>query len=135
MSLTEETQNLIGGVARAVANPFGEEPQAPAQREAATEVAVQRELAEVQGAVLMARRFPRNRIQAMDRILQDCTRPSLAENALYTYSRGGTEITGPSIRLAEVLAQNWGNLSFGMREVEQRSFAGRPGESTMIAYC
>ena len=119
-----------------VENPFGQMP-APVNvpREAATEVAVQRELAEVQGAVLMARRFPRNPIQAMERILQACTRPSLAQAALYSYSRGGTEITGPSIRLAEVLAQNWQNMSFGMREVEQRSFAGRPGESTMVSYC
>jgi hypothetical protein len=116
-----------------VANPFGE-PQAVAQREAATEVAVQRELAEVQGAVLMARRFPRDPRTAMDRIINACTRPSLAQAALYSYSRGGTEITGPSIRLAETLAQCWGNLSFGLREVEQRSFAGRPGESTMNAF-
>jgi hypothetical protein len=119
-----------------VANPFGEQQvAAQQQREASTEVAVQRELAEVQGAVLMARRFPRNPMQAMDRIIQACTRPSLAEAALYSYSRGGTEITGPSIRLAEAMAQSWGNLSFGTREVEQRSFAGRPGESTVVAYC
>jgi hypothetical protein len=119
-----------------VENPFGQAaPPATAQREAATEVAVQRELAEVQGAVLMARRFPRQPIVAMDKIIQACTRLSLAEAALYSYSRGGTEITGPSIRLAEVLAQNWGNISFGTREVEQRAFAGRPGESTMVSYC
>lgn len=117
-----------------VENPFGQLPAAGMQREAATEVAVQRELAEVQGAVLMARRFPRNERQAMDRIINACTRPSLAQAALYSYSRGGTEITGPSIRLAEVLAQHWGNLSFGMREVEQRAFAGRPGESTMVSF-
>lgn len=117
-------------------NPFGRLPEPiSVQREASTEVAVQRELAEVQGAVLMARRFPRDQIKAMDKIIQACTRPSLAEAALYSYSRGGTEITGPSIRLAEVLAQNWGNMSFGMREVEQRAFAGRPGESTMVSYC
>jgi hypothetical protein len=118
-----------------VENPYGLAPQAPAQREAAVEVATQRELAEVQGAVLMARRFPRDERQAMDRILNACTRPSLAQAALYSYSRGGTDITGPSIRLAEVLAQCWGNLSFGIREVEQRAFAGRPGESTMASFC
>ena len=43
-------------------------------------------------------------LEAMDKILQACTRPSLAEGALYSYSRGGSEITGPSIRLAEVAA-------------------------------
>lgn len=36
---------------------------------------------------------------------------------------------GPSIRLAEVLAQNWGNLAFGVKELEQR-----PGESVAMAY-
>jgi len=119
-----------------VSNPLGATAVAPAHsdREAAAEVAVQRELAEVQGAVIMARRYPRNQIRAMDVILQACTRPSLAERALYNYSRGGTEISGASIRLAEVCAQAWGNISFGMREVEQRAYAGRPGESTIVAY-
>lgn len=70
----------------------------------------QREIAEVQGAMVIAKRFPRNPIEAMDRILQACTRPTLAEGALYSYSRGGSDITGPSIRLAEVAAQAWGNV-------------------------
>ena len=58
-----------------------------------------------------------------------CTRTSLAEQALYTYSRGGTDISGPSIRLAEAVAQQWGNLQFGIRELEQRN-----GESTVEAF-
>lgn len=48
---------------------------------------------------------------------------------MYQYLRGGTKVTGPSIRLAEVLAQNWGNLSFGVKELEQRD-----GESIAMAY-
>lgn len=118
-----------------VNNPFGSVTPAPSAREAAVESAVQREVAEVQGAVVVAHRFPRNQIAAMDRILQACTRVSLAEQALYSYSRGGNEISGPSIRLAEVLAQNWGNINFGTREIEQRAYAGRPGESTVVSYC
>lgn len=78
-----------------------------------------REIAEVQGMVVMAKKFPRDKIKATERILNDCTRPKLAENALYTYSRGGTEISGPSIRLAESIAQNWGNIDFGIKELEQ----------------
>ena len=89
----------------------------------------QREIAEVQAAMVIAKRFPRDQIEAMDRILQACTRPSLAEGALYSYSRGGSEITGPSIRLAEVAAQSWGNVQFGVRELEQRN-----GESTVEAF-
>ena len=42
-------------------------------------------------------------------------RPSLAEQAVYVYSRGGQNITGPSIRLAEAAARAWGNLKYGFR--------------------
>lgn len=94
-----------------------------------TEVESQRAVAEVQAAMVLARRFPRDPLKAMDAILNACTRPTLAEGALYSYSRGGTDITGPSIRLAEVLAQNWGNIQFGIRELEQRN-----GESTVEAF-
>ena len=88
-----------------------------------------REIAEVQGMVVMAKKFPRDKIKATERILNDCTRPKLAENALYTYSRGGTEISGPSIRLAESIAQNWGNIDFGIKELEQTH-----GSSKVMAF-
>jgi hypothetical protein len=58
-------------------------------------------------------------MRANDQILNACMRPTLAEKALYTYSRGGQDVTGPSIRLAETLAQYWGNIQFGVRELEQ----------------
>jgi len=101
----------------------------PQQRTATVEIATQKELAEVQAAILLAKRFPRNQQDALDRILNACQRQGLAETALYSYARGGTEITGPSIRLAEAMAQNWSNLQFGVREVEQRH-----GESTVETY-
>lgn len=88
-----------------------------------------REMEEVKGAIFMARQFPRNVFQAEQRILDACKRPSLAESAVYQYPRGGTKVSGPSIRLAEVLAQNWGNIDFGIKELEQRE-----GESTVMAY-
>jgi hypothetical protein len=96
---------------------------------ATVEVESQRAVAEVQAAMVLARRFPRDQVAALDRILNACTRPGLAEGALYSYSRGGTEISGPSIRLAEAMAQNWGNMQFGIRELEQRN-----GESTVEAF-
>jgi len=89
----------------------------------------QRALAEVQAAMLIARANPRDPVQAMDRILNACTRPSLAESAIYCYSRGGSDVTGPSIRLAEAMAQSWGNLQFGLRELAQGN-----GESTVQAF-
>jgi hypothetical protein len=89
----------------------------------------QRAIQEVQAAMVIAKRFPRDPKEALDRILNTCTRPTLAEQALYSYSRGGTDISGPSIRLAEAVAQQWGNMQFGVRELEQRD-----GESTVEAF-
>lgn len=99
------------------------------QGNAAAMVAQSREMAEAIGQMQMAKAFPRDIVAARDRILNACTRPQLAETACYTYSRGGAEVAGPSIRLAEMIAQNWGNMSFGIRELEQRN-----GESTCEAF-
>lgn len=111
-------------------NPFAQSiAKQPTTSGVLAEASSSRETAEVQAAMIVAKRFPRDPIAAMDRILQACTRPTLAEGALYSYSRGGSEITGPSIRLAEVAAQCWGNVQFGIRELEQRE-----GESTVEAF-
>ncbi|GAB3801480.1 hypothetical protein [Virgibacillus kimchii] len=88
-----------------------------------------REMEEVKGQIFMARQFPRNVFQSEQRILDNCKRPDLAQAAVYSYPRGGTKVEGPSIRLAEVLAQNWGNLAFGVKELEQKN-----GESVAMAY-
>lgn len=88
-----------------------------------------RAIAEVQAAMVVARMNPRDPIRAMDLILNECTRNSLASTATYSYRRGGTDITGPSIRLAEVIAQKWGNIQYGIRELSQKD-----GVSTALAY-
>lgn len=106
-------------------NPFA----TPTAKIAQVEQESQRAIAETQAAVVMAKRFPRDSVAAMDRILQAFTRPGLAEAAQYSYVRAGTEVTGPSIRSAEAIAQLWGNMQFGIRELEQRS-----AESTVQAF-
>lgn len=100
------------------------------QQSVLAQSSVSREMEEVKGAIFLAKQFPRNYFEAEKRILDACKRPSLAETAMYTYNRGSTKVEGPSIRLAEVLAQNWGNLSYGIQELEQRN-----GESVAKAYC
>jgi hypothetical protein len=113
-----------------LANPFhGQAPGQQQQTGALVEVEQQRAIAETQAAMMLAKKFPRDQVAAMDRILMACARPSLAESSLYTYNKGGSDVTGPSIRLAEAIAQNWGNIQFGIRELEQRD-----GESTVEAF-
>ncbi len=101
-----------------VENPFGtQQLQAPAGGSA--QALAQREIAEVQAAMIIAKKFPRDPVVAMDRILNACTRPMLAEKAVYEYGKGGQDVSGPSIRMAEVLAQNWGNMRCGVIEVSR----------------
>ena len=78
-----------------------------------------RAIAEVQSAYVIAKKFPRNSHEAYINIIAACKRPFLAEHSMYAYPRGGTLVKGPSIRLAEVLAQSWGNVDCGVREISQ----------------
>ena len=78
-----------------------------------------RAVAEVQAAYIIAKKFPRNMSESYANIIESCKRPFLAEHAMYAYPRGGTLVKGPSIRLAEVLAQQWGNVDCGVREISQ----------------
>lgn len=112
-------------------NPFSGQVAArpSASNNAVAQSDQQRAVAEVQAAMMIARMNPRDPIVAMERILNACTRPTLADSAVYTYSRGGADVSGPSIRLAEAMAQSWGNMQFGIRELDQRN-----GESTVQAF-
>ncbi|MCO1599853.1 hypothetical protein [Desulfosporosinus nitroreducens] len=95
----------------------------------AVQTTIGRHTQDIQGLVFMAKQYPRNQFDSWKRIKEACSRKSLAEVASYTYPRGKEKITGPSIRLAEVLAQNWGNMSTGVVELEQKN-----GESTCMAF-
>lgn len=124
--LTTRDEESTGGAL----NPFSNGAVAAPKASAAVESESQRAIAEVKAAIMLAKQFPRDHVEATDRILSACCRPTLAESAVYSYTRGGAEVTGPSIRLAEAIAQNWGNLQFGIRELSQ---AG--GKSTVEAFC
>lgn len=110
-------------------NVFGEQPKEMTTASATAAMAISRQAQEVQAAMIVAKRFPRDERVSAERILTACTRQTLAEAAIYSYARGGTEVTGPSIRLAECIAQNWGNIDFGYIELEQKN-----GESQVMAY-
>jgi len=104
-------------------------PTAPQPEKGMIDVAQTRAAQEVQAGMVMAKRFPRDEQQAYARIMQACKRHKLAEQAIYTYPRGGTNVTGPSIRLAEVLAQAWGNMDAGIIELSRTL-----GSSEVMAY-
>ena len=89
-----------------------------------------RAIAEAQGKLVIAKRFPRKEIDAFAKVMTACQRKSLAEKAFYSYPRGGETVQGPTIRFAEELARCWGNLDYGIKELSQGN-----GNSEMQAYC
>lgn len=92
-----------------------------AEKSTTTEMMVGRQAQEVQMAMFVAKQFPRDQHASFQKIMEACERKILAESACYEFPRGGTKVSGPSIRLAEVLAQNWGNIDFGVIELEQKT--------------
>lgn len=108
-------------------NPYGE--IVPAENVGSVRVEESRAMAEVKAQVYMARQFPRDVVAATDRILAECDRLKLAEKAIYSFPRGTSQITGPSIRLAEAIKRGWGNMMSGLVEVERTE-----KESSMLAY-
>ena len=77
------------------------------------------ELGRIQAKMFLAKQFPRDQARAYERIKVACGRPELASNAIYEYSRGGTKISGPSIRLAEEIVRCWTNIDCGFEILEQ----------------
>lgn len=102
------------------ANPFKRD-NLPGHVNAGTvSIEVERAIAEVQASLIIAKRFPRDPYAAWEAVMTACSRPGLAEEAFYSYKRGGENVTGPSIRLAEEMARCWGNIDYGMRELSNK---------------
>jgi hypothetical protein len=100
-----------------------------ARRDEMREALVHRELApqtvdaarvasETQAMILMARSRPREFLDIKRGMQTACARTRLAEKAVYNYPRGGTQVTGPSIRLMEMLVGVFGNVDAGWRVLE-----------------
>lgn len=81
--------------------------------------AVARATQEIQAALVIAQRCPRDEVKVKAKILQACKRRELAEVSEYQYSRGGTKITGPTIDLLRAVANRWGNLRYGWEEKDR----------------
>lgn len=88
-----------------------------------------RAIAEAQGKLVIAKRFPRNEVVAYAKAIEACQRPTMAAKAFYSFPRGGQAVEGPTIRFAEELARCWGNIDYGIKELSQDD-----GKSEMQAY-
>lgn len=105
-------------MSNAIESPFGN-ARAELAQTAGSRQSQSRELAEMQVTFLMAQQFPRDPAKAMNRILDAFTRLSLAEKSQYEYSRGGTEIRGPSIKAMEAIAAEWENIDIVWRVISR----------------
>ena len=88
-----------------------------------------RAIAEAQGKLVIAKRFPRDEVQSYAKAMEACQRPTMAAKAFYSFPRGGQTVEGPTIRFAEELARCWGNIDYGIKELSQDD-----GKSEMQAY-
>lgn len=111
-----------------LATPLPSQQQGASQ---ATMVEQSRAVAEVHAAIVVAQQCPRNLDRATADMRRSCARPELAERAFYSYRRGGSAVTGPSVHLARELARCFGNFQSGVKELRRDDDAR---ESEMVAW-
>lgn len=76
-----------------------------------TELIYQQEKAQIDTQIATAKHYPRDIKQAVNDSIATVTMDlETAQSCNYALPRGGKTINGPSIHLALILAQNWGNL-------------------------
>ena len=86
----------------------------PDGKELATTAAASSAQHEIQSAIIIARKFPRNEEACFQKLMRAAMRPSFAQDATYSFPRGGVDVTGPSVNLAREAARLWGNIRFGL---------------------
>jgi hypothetical protein len=96
---------------------FGDEVAIVSGSDVGAVSAIAREEAELKGAIVTARHFPRTEADAFARLMKSAKRPSFAAGARYSYQRGGTQVAGPSVKMAREAARCWGNIRYGLRLV------------------
>lgn len=79
----------------------------------------ERAIAEAQGQLILAKKYPRNLNEAYSELLEACKLAPFAQAAFYSVPRAGGKVTGPSIRLAEEVARCYGNFAYGHRELSR----------------
>lgn len=75
-----------------------------------------RAIAEAQGQLTLAKKFPRSMTAAIAEFTDTCNSPEFAATAFYSVPNRGS---GPSIRFAEEAARCYGNFQYGHRELSR----------------
>ncbi|MGG7450585.1 hypothetical protein ACQ3HE_06810 [Plantibacter auratus] len=99
---------------------------APASQGAMVEQS--RAIAEVAAAVGVARQFPRDTNRAVDQMRELCGRLAIANRAFYSVPNRGS---GLSVHIARELSRIFGNVDYGVRELNRDDARG---ESEMQAW-
>lgn len=74
--------------------------------------------AEIDSQVATAKAYPRNIKQSISKAVEIATfSQNIAESCIYSIPRGGKTISGPSIRLAEIMISVWQNIHCSTRVV------------------
>lgn len=86
------------------------------------ELAILREKMQVDLAVSTAKAFPRDVAACLEEAIFTATMDyEVAESCTYALPRDGKAISGPSVRLAEILLQSWGNMRAETKVVDETS--------------
>lgn len=110
-------------------NPFARTELSSHVNAGTIEVEASRAIAEAQGKLIIAKKFPRNEALAYDEAMQACRRMGLAEDAFFSFPRGGQTVSGATVHLARELARVWGNIEYNIRELSRKD-----GVSEMQAF-
>lgn len=103
----------------------------PVAASQATTIEQSRAIAQVQGALVVAKQSPRDEIAARARVEAACQNQYLAEHAFFRFTRGGQQVSGPSVHLAREIARCWGNIDYGIAELARDDATG---SSEMMAW-
>jgi hypothetical protein len=96
-----------------------------------TSIEQSRAVAEVQGALVVAQQRPRDETKALERALSSCRTKEVASVAFYKFPRGGETVQGETIQMAVELARCWGNIDYGIMELERDEVRGH---TEMLAF-
>ena len=95
---------------------FSRSGPGPGTNVGAVAIEQERAVAEAQGQLILAKRFPRNLTEAHAELMIACKSKAFADTAFYSVPNRGT---GPSIRFAEEVARVFGNFQYGHKELSR----------------